>query len=149
VKFLTLLVLVPFTLLIGITLWLRIAAREAFRRAVHSLGHPDYSYDGPDGGFVDSGSSIAVHTDHRLVHLRRGRKWRSYPLDAVRGWDASRRPPPAASDGVLVVRVDDPATPEWRIDMPSLEQQTWCELLELVVPPDATGDSQPRGPDSL
>jgi hypothetical protein len=145
----TLLVLVLFTFLIGLTLWLRIAAREAFRRAVHSLGHPDFSYDGPDGGLVDSGSSIALHTGRRLVHLRRGRKWRSYPLDAVRGWDASRRPPPAPSDGALVVRVDDPATPEWRIDMPSLEQHTWCEVLDLVVRPASTGDSLPLGADSL
>lgn len=147
-RWLPLLVLVPFTFLIGLTLWARIATREAFRRAVHSLGQPDFAYDGPDGGFVDSGSSIAVHTDHRLLHLRRGRKWRSYPLEAVRGWDASRRPPPAASNGVLVVRVDDPGAPEWRIDMPSLEQQTWCQLLDLVVRPPWTGDSRPPGTDA-
>jgi hypothetical protein len=147
-RWLTLLVLIPFTCLIGFSLWLRIAAREAFRRGVHSLGSPDYSYDGPDGGIVDSGSSIALHTGRRLVHLRRGRKWRSYPLEAVRGWDASRRPPPAAGDGVLVVRVDDAAAPEWRIDMPSLEQQTWCELLDLVVRQPPTVDSGARGPDS-
>jgi hypothetical protein len=148
-RWLTLLVLVPFTFLIGLSLWLRIAAREAFRRAVHSLGHPDFSYDGPDGGFVDSGSSIALHTGQRLVHLRRGRKWRSYPLDAVRGWDASRRPPPAASAGALVVRVDDPSAPEWRIDMPSLEQHTWCEVLDLVLRQPSSGDGQLSRADSV
>lgn len=135
-----LLVLIPITCLVALALWRRIVSRQTFRRAVHALGHPDFFYDGPDG-FVDSGSSIALHTRHRLVHLRRGRRWRSYPLDAVRGWEAPRRPAPGR--GELVVRVDDPAAPEWRIDMPSLEQRTWCELLALAVSP-AQGAQPPQ-----
>ncbi|MBA2964883.1 MULTISPECIES: hypothetical protein [Ramlibacter] len=142
---LTLLVLAFCTCLIGVALWLRIRAREAFRRAVQSLGAPDFSYDGPDGGFIDSGSSIALHTGRRLVHLRQGRSWRSYPLEAVHSWAA----PPVPGDGALVVRVADPVHPEWRIDMPSLEQRTWCEILELAMRHPGVTDSRPSSTDSI
>jgi hypothetical protein len=145
----TLLALGACTCLIGLALWLRITAREAFRRAVQSLGEPDFCYDGPDGGFVDSGSSIALHTQRRLVHLRKGRTWRSYPLDAVHSWSASVQPPPASTDGALLVRVNDPAHPEWRIDMPSLEQRTWCDVLDLVVRQPSVTDSWISGTDSI
>ncbi|RYY97210.1 MAG: hypothetical protein EOO24_20095 [Comamonadaceae bacterium] len=140
-----LVVLATCTVVLLLGHWLRSRAREEFRRSVQALGQPDFSYDGPDAGFADSGSSIAVHVDRRLLHVRRGRRWRSYPLGLVRDWTAARWRTEAGAAGALVIQVDDPADPVWAIDMPSLEQNTWCDVLDLAVRRSADPSGSSRG----
>lgn len=113
----------------------------------------------PGAGFDHSedGSGVALNRHSKILALRIGEKWKSYPFTDVRGWEANkerageivatgvsasfvamtaniRASKDAAAASGLFVTVRDIDNPKWRVAMAdSNKQARWMEILRQSI----------------